>query len=68
MESSKGRKQNEEAERLARRNERNNKIQGVKNTDDFRNNMMGSKKEAELFLKNGNDTEVTKQRYRLFNK
>ena len=58
MESSKGRKQNEEAERLARRNERNNKIQGVKNTDDFRNNMMGSKKGAELFLKNGNDTEV----------
>ena len=44
--------------RLARRNERNNKIQGVKNTDDFRNNTMGSKKESELFLKNGNDTEV----------
>ena len=59
MESSKQRKQNEEEERLARRNERNNKIQGVKNTDDFdRNNTMGSKKEAELFLKNGNDTEV----------
>ena len=58
MESSKGRKQNEEAERLARRNERNNKIQGAKNTDDFRNNTMGSNKEAELFLKNGNDTEV----------
>ena len=57
MESSKQRKQNEEAERLARQNERNNKIQGVKNTD-FRNNTMGSKKEAELFLKNGNDTEV----------
>ena len=31
---------------------------GVKNTDDFRNNTMGSKKESELFLKNGNDTEV----------
>ena len=58
MESSKQRKQNEEAERLARRNERNNKIQGVKNADDFRDNTMGSKKEAELFLKNGNDTEV----------
>ena len=57
VESSKGRKQNEEAERLARRDERN-KIQGVKSTDDFRNNTMGSKKEAELFLKNGNDTEV----------
>ena len=57
MESSKGRKQNEE-ERLARRNERNKKIQGVKNTDDVRNNAMGSKKESELFLKNGNDTEV----------
>ena len=57
MESSKGRKQNEE-ERLARRNERNKKIQGVKNTDDFRNNAMGSKKESESFLKNGNDTEV----------
>ena len=57
MESSKQRKQNEEAERLARQNERNNKIQGVKNID-FRNNTMGSKKEAELFLKNGNDTEV----------
>ena len=40
------------------RNERNNKIHGVKNTDDFRNNTMGSKKEAELFLQNGNDTEV----------
>ena len=59
MESSKQRKQNEEAERLARRNERNNKIQGVKNTDNFdRKNTMGSNKEAELFLKNGNDTEV----------
>ena len=58
MESRKRGKQNEEAERLARRNKRNNKIQGVKNTDDFRNNMMGSKKEAELFLKSGNDTEV----------
>ena len=58
MESRKRRRQNEEAERLARRNKRSNKIQGVKNTDDFRNNMMGSKKEAELFLKNGNDTEV----------
>ena len=57
MESSKQRKQNEKAERLARRNERNNKIQGVKNTDNFRNNTMGSK-EAELCLKNGNDTEV----------
>ena len=31
MESSKQQKQNEEAERLARQNERNNKIQGVKN-------------------------------------
>ena len=58
MESSKQQKQNEEAERLARSNERNNKIQGVKNTDDFRNNTMVSKKEAELFLENGNDTEV----------
>ena len=58
MKSSKQQKQNEKAERLARRNERNNKIQGVKNTDDFRNNTMGSKKETELFLKNGNDTEV----------
>ena len=30
--------------------------QGVSNTDDFRNNTMGSKREAELlFLKNGND-------------
>ena len=58
MESSKQQKQNEEAERLARRNEINNKVPGVKNTDDFRNNTMGSKKEAELFLKNGNDTEV----------
>ena len=58
MESSKQQKQNEEAERLARRNERNNKIQGVKNTDDFRNNTMGSKNKVELFLKNGNDTEV----------
>ena len=58
----------EEAERLARRNERNNKIQGVKssgkglkssgNTDDFRNNTIGSKKEGELFLGNGNDPEV----------
>ena len=57
MELSKGRKQNEEAERLARRNERNNKIQGEKNTDDFRNNAMGSKKESELFLKNGNHTQ-----------
>ena len=58
MESSKQQKQNEEAERLARRNTKNNKIQGVKNTDDFRNSTMGSNKEAELFLKNGNDTEV----------
>ena len=58
MESSKQQKQNEKSERLARRNERNNKIQGVRNTEDFRNNTMGSKKEAELFLKNGNDTEV----------
>ena len=58
MESSKGRKQNEKVERLVRRNERNNKIQGVKNTDDFRNNTMGSKKESKLFLKNGSDTEV----------
>ena len=58
MESSKQQKQNEEAERLASRNERNNKKQRVKNTDDFRNNTMDSKKEAELFLKNGNDTEV----------
>ena len=58
MESSKQQKQNEKAERLARRNERNNKIQEVKNTDDFRSNTMGSKKEAELFLKNGNDTGV----------
>ena len=33
MESSKQRKQNEEAERLARRNERNNKIQGVNRGD-----------------------------------
>ena len=33
MESSKGRKPNEEAERLARRNERNNKIQGVKSKE-----------------------------------
>ena len=49
MKSSKQRKQNVEAERLARRNETNNKIQGVKNTDDFRHNTMGSKKEAELF-------------------
>ena len=58
MESSKQQKQNEEAERLTRCNERNNKIQEVKNTDNFRNNTMGSKKEAELFLKNGNDTKV----------
>ena len=58
MESSKQQKQNEGAKRLARRNERNNKIQGVKNTNDFRNTTMGSKNEAELFLNNGNDTEV----------
>ena len=57
MESSKQQKQNEEAERLARRNERNNKIQGVKNADDFRNNTIGSKKEAELSLK----TEMTQK-------
>ena len=50
MESSKQQKQNEEAKRLARRNERNNKIQGVKNTDDFRNNTMGSKKEADRIV------------------
>ena len=60
MESSKQQKQNEEAERLVRRNERNNKIQGVKNTDDFRNNT--KKKKAELFLKNGNDTKVMQTR------
>ena len=34
-------KQNEEPKRLARRNERNNKIQGVKNTNDVRNNTIG---------------------------
>ena len=50
MESSKGRKQNEKAERLGKRNERNNKIHGVKNTDDSRNSTMGSKKEAELIV------------------
>ena len=51
MESSTQQKQNEEAERLARRNERNNKIPGVKNTDDFRNNTMGSKKRSRIVFK-----------------
>ena len=49
MESSKQQKQNKEAERLARRNERNNKIQGLNNTDEFRNNTMGSKKKPNCF-------------------
>ena len=48
MESSKQQKQNEKAERLARRNERNNEIEGVKNTDDFRSNTMGSKKRSRI--------------------
>ena len=41
MESSKQQKQNEEAKRLARRNEGNDKVQGVKDTDDVRNNTIG---------------------------
>ena len=51
MESSKGRKQNEEAERLARRNERNNKIQGGKEHRRLQKQHDGFKKRSRIVFK-----------------